>query len=69
MGVLPQALDIIFEVQTKRSNERIARRKISFSTHKIHFSFPFSLNLSYFEGALYAKKKIDNQFVRTSQKN
>jgi hypothetical protein len=24
---------------------------------------------SHFEGTLYVKKKIDNQFVRTSQKN
>jgi hypothetical protein len=37
MGVLPQALEIIFEVQMKRSNEKIARRKISFSTHKTWF--------------------------------
>jgi hypothetical protein len=29
MGVLPQALEIIFEVQMKKSNEKIARRKIS----------------------------------------
>jgi hypothetical protein len=28
MGVLPQALEIIFEKQMKRSNEKIARRKI-----------------------------------------
>jgi hypothetical protein len=42
MGALPQALEIIFEVQMKWSNEKIARRKISFSTHKTHFfSFPF----------------------------
>jgi len=30
MGALSQALEIIFEVQMKRSNEKIARRKISF---------------------------------------
>jgi hypothetical protein len=30
MGELPQALEIIFEVQMKKSNEKIARRKISF---------------------------------------
>jgi hypothetical protein len=35
MGVLPQALEIIFELQRKRSNEKIARRKISFSTYKM----------------------------------
>jgi hypothetical protein len=41
MGVLPQALKIIFEVQMKRSNEKVARRKISFSTYKTHlFFFP-----------------------------
>jgi len=39
MAVLPQALEIIFEVQRKRSNEKIARRKISFSTQKILFFF------------------------------
>jgi hypothetical protein len=30
MGVLPQALEIIFEVQMKKSNEKITRRKASF---------------------------------------
>jgi hypothetical protein len=39
MGVLPQALEIIFEVQMKRNDEKIARRKISFPTHKTCF-FP-----------------------------
>jgi hypothetical protein len=34
MGTLPQALEIIFEVQKKRSNEKITRRKISFPTYK-----------------------------------
>jgi len=48
--VLPQALEIIFEVQRKRSNEKIARRKISFSTYKTHFSsYFFSLDPSYFQ--------------------
>ncbi len=37
--VLPKALEIIFEVQKKRSNEKIARRKIRFSTYKTQFSF------------------------------
>jgi hypothetical protein len=47
MGVLPQALEIIFEMQMKRSNEKIARRKISFPTHKIlFFSFFGPLLLS-----------------------
>jgi hypothetical protein len=32
MGALPQALEIIFEVQRKKNNEKIARRKISFPT-------------------------------------
>jgi hypothetical protein len=27
MGALPQALEIIFEVQRKRSNEKIPRKK------------------------------------------
>jgi hypothetical protein len=34
MGVLSQALEIILEVQRKRINEKITRRKISFSTYK-----------------------------------
>jgi hypothetical protein len=42
MGALPQALKIIFEVQRKRSNEKITRRKISFPTYKTHF-FSFFL--------------------------
>jgi hypothetical protein len=41
-GALPQALEIIFEVQRKTSNEKIARRKISFSTYKTSFFFLFS---------------------------
>jgi hypothetical protein len=35
IGGLPQALDIIFEVQMKRIDEKIIRRKISFSTYKM----------------------------------
>jgi hypothetical protein len=42
MVVLPQALEIIFEVQMKRSNEKITKRKISFSIYKTFF-FPFFL--------------------------
>jgi hypothetical protein len=43
MPKLPQALEIIFEVQRKRSNEKVARRKISFSTHKKTRFFSFFL--------------------------
>jgi len=39
--VLPQALEIIFEVQRKRNNEKIIRKKISFPTYKTCFSFFF----------------------------
>jgi hypothetical protein len=47
MGVLPQALEIIFEEKMKRNNEKITRRKISFPTNKMHFfSFFFSLDPS-----------------------
>jgi hypothetical protein len=35
MGVLPQALEIIFEVQRKRINEKTTRKNKSFSTHKM----------------------------------
>jgi hypothetical protein len=46
MGVLPQVLKIIFEVQRKMSNEKITRRKMSFPTYKTIFFF---LDLSYFQ--------------------
>jgi hypothetical protein len=36
MKTLPQALKIIFEVQRKRSNEKITRKEISFPTYKTH---------------------------------
>jgi hypothetical protein len=51
MGALPQTLEIIFEMQMKKSNEKIARRNISFPTHMMQFfSFIFfSLELSYFQ--------------------
>jgi hypothetical protein len=39
MGVLPQAPEIIFEVQMKMSNEKIARKNKIFSTHKTPFFF------------------------------
>jgi hypothetical protein len=42
MGALIQALEIIFEVQMKRSNEKVTR-KISFQTYKMHFFFSSSL--------------------------
>jgi hypothetical protein len=43
MGVLPQALEILFEMQRKRSNEKITRKKKkkSFPTHKLVFFFSF----------------------------
>jgi hypothetical protein len=40
MGALLWALEIIFEVQRKRSNEKITRRKISLPTYKTCFFFP-----------------------------
>jgi hypothetical protein len=43
MGVLAQALENTFEVQMKRSNEKITRRKISFQIHKTCFFFIFLL--------------------------
>jgi hypothetical protein len=36
-GVLTQALEILFEVQRKKINEKTTRRKISFPTYKMHF--------------------------------
>jgi hypothetical protein len=35
--MLHQALQIIFEVQKKRSNGKLTRRKINFPTYKTHF--------------------------------
>jgi hypothetical protein len=46
---LSKALEIIFEVQRKRSNGKIIRKQISFSTYKMYFFFPFSLEPSYFQ--------------------
>jgi hypothetical protein len=53
MEASPQALQIIFEVQRKRSNEKITRKKLSFSTYKTRFFvflwthlFFFSFNLT-----------------------
>jgi hypothetical protein len=39
IGELLQVIKIIFELQRKKSTEKKARRKISFPTHKICFSF------------------------------
>jgi hypothetical protein len=41
MGMLPQVLEIIFEVQRKMNNEKITRREISFPTYKTFFFFFF----------------------------
>jgi hypothetical protein len=50
MGALPQALEIIFEVQMKRSNEKITRKKKNFPTRKTYiFLFFPSLDPSYFQ--------------------
>jgi hypothetical protein len=50
MGVLPQALKIIFEVQMKRSNEKITRGKEKLSNLQKVFFF-FSLDSSYFQAS------------------
>jgi hypothetical protein len=39
MEALPQALEIIFEMQMKNNNKKITRRKISFLTYKTLFFF------------------------------
>jgi len=39
MGVLPEVLEIIFEMQRKMNNEKVTRREISFPTYKTFF-FP-----------------------------
>jgi hypothetical protein len=51
MEALPQALEIILEVQMTRNNEKITRRKKSFSTYETRFFsfFFFSLDHSYFQ--------------------
>jgi hypothetical protein len=43
MGVLPQ--EITFEVQKKRINEKITRRKISFQSYENRVFFPFFSSL------------------------
>jgi hypothetical protein len=47
MGVLPQALEIIFEMKRKRSNEKIIRKKKKLSN--LQNLFFFSLDPSYFQ--------------------
>jgi hypothetical protein len=42
MEALPQASEIILEVQMARNNEKITRRKISFPTYKTLFFFSSS---------------------------
>jgi hypothetical protein len=42
MGTLPQGLEITFEVQRKKNNEKITRRTLSFPTYKRCFVFIFS---------------------------
>jgi hypothetical protein len=52
MEALDQALEIVFEVQRKRKNEKITRRKISFPTCKTYIFFVFfvfALDPSYFQ--------------------
>jgi hypothetical protein len=39
MGALPQALEIVFEVQRKRSNEKITRKKKKLSNLRNAFFF------------------------------
>jgi hypothetical protein len=42
MGVLPQALEITFEVQTKKNNEKITRRNNKLSNLQKVFFFLLS---------------------------
>jgi hypothetical protein len=49
MGALPQALEMIFEVQMKGSNEKINKKKNKLSNLQSLFFFFFSLNPSYFQ--------------------
>jgi hypothetical protein len=39
MGALPQVLEIGYEVQRKKNNEKIGRKKRSFSNYKTPFFF------------------------------
>jgi hypothetical protein len=49
MGVLPQVLEIIFEVQRKKSNEKIPKKKKGFPTYKTPFIYLSSLSPSCFQ--------------------
>jgi hypothetical protein len=50
MGMLPRALKITFEVQSKRNNEKITRKKKSFQLLKCVFLSLFCLfEPSYFQ--------------------
>jgi len=49
MRALPQALEIIFEAQRERSNEKITRKNKAFQLIKLVFFFSFSLDPSYFQ--------------------
>jgi hypothetical protein len=42
MGVILEALEIIFEMERKRSNENITRREVNFPSYKTCV-FPFFL--------------------------
>jgi len=39
MGALPHALEILFKVQRKRNNEKIARKKKLSNSQNVFFSF------------------------------
>jgi hypothetical protein len=59
MGMSPQALEIIFQMQMKKNNEKVTRRKISFSTDKMHFFSFFLL----FRPLLFSKLLTFSFFV------
>ncbi len=50
MGALPQALEIIFEVQRKTNNEKTNKKKNKhFNLQNVFFLVPFSLDPSYLQ--------------------
>jgi len=53
MGVLPQALEIIFEVQRKRSNEKNSKKKskLSNSQNMVFFFYSFRWTPPSFEAS------------------
>jgi len=61
MEALSQALEIVFEMQRKRSNEKIARRKISFLTHRMYLIFNFNFSLLF--GPLLLSKLLTFHFL------